>query len=77
MDKALKKKQKEIVKMEAEWSQAQHDVIRSKITISDSAADILAREKTRNKALKLCMKNRKHFKYNSPVSSRKIGRAHV
>ena len=69
MDKALKKKQKEIVKMEAEWSQAQHDVIRSKITISDSDADILAREQTKNKALKLCMENGKRFKYNSPVSS--------
>ena len=68
MDKALKKKQKEIVKMEAEWSQAQHDVIRSKITISDSDADILAREQTKNKALKLCMENGKRFKYNSPVS---------
>lgn len=56
-DKALKKKQKEIVKMKAEQSKAQHDVIRSKITVSDSDADILAREQTKNRALKLCMEN--------------------
>lgn len=68
-DKALKKKQKEIVKIEAGWSKAQHDVIRSKISVSDCDADILAREQTKNRALKLCMENGKRFKYNSPVSS--------
>ena len=30
-DKQLKKKQKEIVQIEAEWSKAQHDVIRAKL----------------------------------------------
>ena len=56
-DKALKKKQKEIVKIEAGWSKAQHDVIRSKISVSGCDADILAREQTKNRALKLCMEN--------------------
>jgi len=68
-DKELKKKQKEIVQIEAEWSKAQRDVIRAKIAISDSEADILAREQTKNKALALCMDNGRRFKYNSPVSS--------
>ena len=49
--------------------QAQHNVIRSKITIYDSDADILAREQTKNRALKFCKENGKHIKYNSPVSS--------
>ena len=56
-DKQLKKKQKEIVQMEAEWSQAQLEIIKSKISISDSDADILAREQTKNKALNLCVEN--------------------
>ena len=47
-DKELRKKRKEIEQIEALWSRAQHDVIRSKIAISDSEADILAREQTRN-----------------------------
>ena len=68
-DKQLRKKQKEIVYMEAEWSKAQRDIIISKIFISDSDADILAREQTKNKALNLCVENGKHFKYNSQLSS--------
>ena len=65
----LKKKQKEIAQIEAEWSKAQHDVIRAKIAISDNESDMLAREQTKNKALALCMENGKRFKYNAPVSS--------
>ena len=68
-DKELKKKQKEVAQIEAEWSKAQHDVIRAKIAISDSESDILAREQTKNKALALCTENGKRFKYNAPVSS--------
>ena len=47
-DKELKKKQKEVAQIEAEWSKAQHDVIRAKIAISDSESDILVREQTKN-----------------------------
>ena len=65
----LKKKQKEIAQIEAEWSKAQHDVIRAKIAISNTESDILAREQTKNKALALCMENGKRPKYNAPVSS--------
>ena len=32
--------------MEAEWSKAQHDVIRAKIAISDTESDVLAKEQT-------------------------------
>ena len=60
-DKELKKKQKEVAQIEAEWSKAQHDVIRAKIAISDSESDILAREQTKNKALALCTENWKRF----------------
>ena len=68
-EKELRKKRKEIEQIEALWSRAQHDVIRSKIAISDSEADILAREQTKNKAMSLCTENGKSFKYNAPVSS--------
>ena len=56
-DKELKKKRKEVKKIEAQWSKAQHDVIKSKIAISNSKADILAREQTKNKAMSLCADN--------------------
>ena len=55
--------------MEGEWSKSQCDIIKSKISISDSDADILAREQTKNKALNLCVENGKCFKCNSPVAS--------
>ena len=51
-DKELKKKRKEGEKIEAQWSKAQH-VIKFNIAISNSKADILAREQTKNKAMSL------------------------
>ena len=68
-DKELRKKRKEVEKIEAQWSKAQHDVNKSKIAISNSEADILAREQTKNKAMSLCADNGKKFKYNALVSS--------
>ena len=68
-DKELKSKKKEVDKIEAEWSKAQKDVIRSKLTVTDSEADILAREQGKNKLLSQCLENRKKFKYDAPVSS--------
>ena len=53
-NKESKKKRKEVEKIEAQWSKAQHDVIKSKKAISNSKADILAREQTKNKAMSLC-----------------------
>ena len=68
-NKELKKKRKEVEKIEAQWSKAQHDVIKSKIAISNSKADILAREQTKNKAMSLCADNGRQFKYKAPISS--------
>ena len=68
-DKELKSKKKEVDKIEAEWSKAQKDMIRSKLTVTDSEADILAREQGKNKLLSQCLENRKKFKYDAPVSS--------
>ena len=50
-DKELKKKQKEVAQIDAEWSKGQHDVIRAKIAISDSESDILAREQTKKQGV--------------------------
>ena len=50
-DKELRSKKKEIDEIEADWSSAQRDVMRSKLAISDSDADKLAREQTKNKLL--------------------------
>ena len=38
-DKELRSKKKEIDEIEADWSSAQRDVMRSKLAISDSDAD--------------------------------------
>ena len=43
--------------------------MRSKVSFTDSEADILAREQSKNKLLALCLENGKKFKYDSPVSS--------
>ena len=53
-DKELRSKKKEIDEIEADWSSAQRDVMRSKLAISDSDADKLAREQTKNKLLNQC-----------------------
>ena len=68
-DKELKCKKKEIDKIEAEWSRAQKDLIRAKVTMSDAHADILAREQSKNKLLSQCIENGRKFSYNAPVSS--------
>ena len=68
-DKELRKKRKEVEKIEAQWSKAQHDVIKSKIAISNSKADILAREQTKNKAMSFWEDNSRLLKYNAPVLS--------
>ena len=68
-DKELKTKKKEIDQIEADWSKAQKDIMRSKVSFTNSEADILAREQSKNKLLALCLENGKKFKYDSPVSS--------
>jgi hypothetical protein len=63
-DKELKTKKKEIDQIEADWSKAQKDIMRSKVPFTDSEADILAREQSKNKLLVLCLENGKKFKYD-------------
>ena len=64
-DKELKKKKKEIEKIEAEWSKAQKYIMKAKVGVSD----ILAREQSKMKLLSQCVKNGQQFKYNLPLSS--------
>ena len=54
-DKELKVVQKEVNQIEAEWSMAQKDVVRSKLSLSNSGADKLAKEQSKNKLLSLCL----------------------
>ena len=48
---------------------AQKDVVRSKLSLSNSEADKLIKEQSKNKLLSLCLGNGRKFKYNAPVSS--------
>ena len=59
-DKSLKKRKQEVDKIEAEWS---------KVAMTDSKMDKLAREQSKNKALIQCKENGERLKYPAPVSS--------
>ena len=43
-DKELKIQKKQVDKIEAEWSKAQKDIMKTKVNVTDAEADILARE---------------------------------
>ena len=68
-DKELKSKQQEIAKIEADWSRAQKDIMKSKLSLTDAEADKLAREQSKNKLLAQCIENGKKHKYKAPLSS--------
>ena len=68
-DKELKSKQQEIAKIEADWSRAQKDIMKSKLSLTDAKADKLAREQSKNKLLAQCIENGKKHKYTAPLSS--------
>ena len=68
-DKELKSKQQEITQIEADWSKAQKDILKSKLSLSDADADKLAREQSKNKLLALCLENGKKHKYIAPLAS--------
>ena len=68
-DKELKSKQQEINKIEADWSSAQKEIIKSKLSLSDAETDKLAREQSKNKLLAQCMENGRKHKYIAPLSS--------
>ena len=67
-NKELKAK-KQLENIEAEWSIAQKDITKAKISLTDELADTLAREQSKNKLLAQCVENGKKFKYNAPVAS--------
>ena len=69
VDKELKKKKKEVDEVEALWSKAQKNIVKSKVGLADDQADILAREQSKNKLLSQCVRNGRDFKYNAPLSS--------
>ena len=68
-DKELKSKRQEINQVEADWSKAQKDIMKSKLSLTDADADKLAREQSKNKLLALCLENGKKHKYIAPLAS--------
>ena len=68
-DKELKSKQQEINKVEADWSSAQKEIMKSKLSLSDAETDKLAREQSKNKLLAQCVENGRKHKYIAPLSS--------
>ena len=56
-DKELKSKQQEIIEIEADWSRSQKDIMKSKLSVTDAEADILAREQSKFKLIALCKEN--------------------
>ena len=61
-DKELKSKRQEVNQIEADWSKAQKDIMKSKVSLTDADADKLAREQSKNKPLALCLENGKKHK---------------
>ena len=59
-DKELKSKQQEITQIEADWSKALKNILKSKLSLTDADADKLAREQSKNKLLALCLENGKN-----------------
>ena len=53
-DKVLKSRQKDVAEIEADYSRAQKDLMRSKLALTDPEADKLAREQSKTKAMALC-----------------------
>ena len=68
-DKELKSKKTEVDTVEADWSKAHKDVMRAKLSLTESEMEKLAKEQLKNKLLSQCLENGKKFKYDSPVSS--------
>ena len=68
-DKVLKSRQKDVAEIEADYSGAQKDLMRSKLALTDPEADKLAREQSKTKAMALCRDNGKKHKYDAPLTS--------
>ena len=50
-DKELKVKQKEVYEIEANWSKNQKEIMKSKLALTDTEADKLARDMAKNKLM--------------------------
>ena len=50
-DKELKAKQKEVHEIEANWSKNQKEIMKSKLALTDTEADKLARDMAKNKLI--------------------------
>ena len=68
-DKVLKSRQKDVAEIEADYSRAQKDLMRSKLALTDPEADKLAREQSKTKAMALCQDNGKKHKCDAPLTS--------
>ena len=68
-DKELKAKQKEVHEIEANWSKNQKEIMKSKLALTDTEADKLARDMAKNKLISLCLQNETKHKYIAPLSS--------
>ena len=64
----LKNKKKQVDRIEAEWSKAQRDIMKAKIDVTDSEADIFAQKQSKNKLTVQCAKNGRKLNYNGPVT---------
>ena len=67
--KEMKSKQQEINKVEADWSSAQKEIMKSKLSLSDAETEKLVREQSINKLLAQCVENGRKHKYIAPLSS--------
>ena len=67
-DKELKCQKKQTDKFEAEWSKAQKDIMKARISVTDAEADILAREQSKNKLIAQCAENGRKHNYFGPVT---------
>ena len=65
----LKAKQKEVYEIEANWSKNQKEIMKSKLALTDTEADKLARDMAKNKLISLCVQNGTKHKYIAPLSS--------
>ena len=53
-NKELKSRHREVAEIKADYSRAQKDLMRSKLTLTDPEADKLVREQSKTKAMALC-----------------------
>ena len=67
--KELKSQKKQVDKIGAEWSKAQKDIMKAKIDVTDSEADILAQERWKNKLITQCAENGRKHNYHGTVTS--------